>query len=211
EHKEVKTTSSLKSKVSSFFRGNKAPKKAQETTGVKYQVLSEPGAMPSAGIGNSIFYVAPQKPPRSNSPSPVTDSTVIPNDRSSRNKVIIGEYSEEEEKKQLASSTATVDPTRLRRNSLPSSLYDGPPVLNPVTPPKAPESPTSSRDSGINSDSSTPPKLFKLPVPPKPLAVNLAEARRKLRRTDSHTLPRTYTSTAHIKLEQPVLDRNRAN
>ncbi|MDR1139775.1 MAG: hypothetical protein LBJ80_02495 [Rickettsiales bacterium] len=155
EHKKAPT--SLWNRFSSPF---KSSKKSEQPSGAEYQPLSEPDAMPSAEIGNSIFYVAPQKPPRSNSPSPVTDSTVIPNDRSSRNKVIIGEYLEEEEKKQLASSTATVDPARLRRNSSSSSLYDGPPVLKEVTPPKAPESPTSDyvseRSSPNSSGPSTP-------------------------------------------------------
>ncbi|MDG7053143.1 MAG: hypothetical protein LKM45_04645 [Wolbachia endosymbiont of Alcedoecus sp.] len=70
EHKEVKTTSSLKSKVSSLFRGNKSPKKAQETTGVEYQVLPEDTKPPAIVNHNNLS--------RSPSSSSLYDGSPVP-------------------------------------------------------------------------------------------------------------------------------------
>ncbi|MGL9719039.1 MAG: hypothetical protein ACR5K9_10740 [Wolbachia sp.] len=72
-------------------------------------------------------------------------------------------------KYQVLSEPGTMPPATVNRNNLSrspssSSLYDGPPVLTPVVPPKAPESPTSSRDSGMGSGSSTPTGRQSLPV-----------------------------------------------
>ncbi|WP_341816261.1 hypothetical protein [Wolbachia endosymbiont (group B) of Elophila nymphaeata] len=72
EHKEVKAPTSLWSKFSSSLKGGKKPK---EATYIRYQD-SELDQIQSAEIGNSRFYVAPEKPPRSNSTGSLsTDST----------------------------------------------------------------------------------------------------------------------------------------
>ncbi|WP_265041714.1 actin-bundling T4SS effector WalE1 family protein [Wolbachia endosymbiont (group B) of Melanostoma mellinum] len=72
EHKEVKAPTSLWSKFSSSLKGGKKP---EEVTCTGYKRISE-DEMPSAEIGNSRFYVAPEKPPRSNSTGSLsTDST----------------------------------------------------------------------------------------------------------------------------------------
>ncbi|KLT22589.1 hypothetical protein wVul_0954 [Wolbachia endosymbiont of Armadillidium vulgare str. wVulC] len=72
EHKEVKAPTSLWSKLSSSLKGGKKP---EEATYIRYQD-SELDQIQSAEIGNSRFYVAPEKPPRSNSMGSLsTDST----------------------------------------------------------------------------------------------------------------------------------------
>ncbi len=72
EHKEVKAPTSLWSKWSSSLKGGKKP---EEVTCTGYKRISE-DEMQSAEIGNSRFYVAPEKPPRSNSMGSIsTDST----------------------------------------------------------------------------------------------------------------------------------------
>ncbi|WP_265022886.1 actin-bundling T4SS effector WalE1 family protein [Wolbachia endosymbiont (group B) of Ischnura elegans] len=72
EHKEVKAPTSLWSKLSSSLKGGKKP---EEATYIRYQD-SELDQIQSAEIGNSRFYVAPEKPPRSNSTGSLsTDST----------------------------------------------------------------------------------------------------------------------------------------
>ncbi|WP_264375935.1 actin-bundling T4SS effector WalE1 family protein [Wolbachia endosymbiont (group B) of Sphaerophoria taeniata] len=72
EHKEVKAPTSFWSKLSSSLKGGKKP---EEVTCTGYKRISE-DEMPSAEIGNSRFYVAPEKPPRSNSTGSLsTDST----------------------------------------------------------------------------------------------------------------------------------------
>lgn len=72
EHKEVKAPTSLWSKLSSSLKGGKKP---EEATYIRYQD-SELDQIQSAEIGNSRFYVAPEKPPRSNSMGSIsTDST----------------------------------------------------------------------------------------------------------------------------------------
>lgn len=72
EHKEVKEPTSLWSKWSSSLKGGKKP---EEVTCTGYKRISE-DEMQSAEIGNSRFYVAPEKPPRSNSMGSIsTDST----------------------------------------------------------------------------------------------------------------------------------------
>ncbi|UIP92619.1 hypothetical protein JSQ73_005585 [Wolbachia endosymbiont of Anopheles demeilloni] len=72
EHKEVKAPTSLWSKLSSSLKGGKKP---EEATYIRYQD-SELDQTQSAEIGNSRFYVAPEKPPRSNSMGSLsTDST----------------------------------------------------------------------------------------------------------------------------------------
>jgi len=72
EHKEVKAPTSFWSKLSSSLKGGKKP---EEATYIRYQD-SELDQIQSAEIGNSRFYVAPEKPPRSNSMGSLsTDST----------------------------------------------------------------------------------------------------------------------------------------
>ncbi|WP_264330601.1 actin-bundling T4SS effector WalE1 family protein [Wolbachia endosymbiont (group B) of Erebia ligea] len=72
EHKEVKALTSFWSKLSSSLKGGKKP---EEATYIRYQD-SELDQIQSAEIGNSRFYVAPEKPPRSNSMGSLsTDST----------------------------------------------------------------------------------------------------------------------------------------
>lgn len=72
EHKEVKAPTSFWSKLSSLLKGGKKP---EEATYIRYQD-SELDQIQSAEIGNSLFYVAPEKPPRSNSMGSLsTDST----------------------------------------------------------------------------------------------------------------------------------------
>ncbi|WP_374699749.1 hypothetical protein [Wolbachia endosymbiont (group A) of Limnophora tigrina] len=72
EHKEVKAPTSFWSKLSSSLKGGKKP---EEVTCTGYKRISE-DEMLSAEIGNSRFYVAPEKPPRSNSTGSLsTDST----------------------------------------------------------------------------------------------------------------------------------------
>lgn len=72
EHKEVKAPTSFWSKFSSSLKGGKKP---EEATYIRYQD-SELDQIQSAEIGNSRFYVAPEKPPRSNSMGSLsTDST----------------------------------------------------------------------------------------------------------------------------------------
>uniref|UniRef100_A0AAU7YJE7 Uncharacterized protein n=1 Tax=Wolbachia endosymbiont of Oeneis ivallda TaxID=3171168 RepID=A0AAU7YJE7_9RICK len=63
EHKEVKAPTSFWSKLSSSLKGGKKP---EEATYIRYQD-SELDQIQSADRGNSRFYVAPEKPPRSNS------------------------------------------------------------------------------------------------------------------------------------------------
>lgn len=63
EHKEVKAPTSFWSKLSSSLKGGKKP---EEATHIRYQD-SELDQIQSADRGNSRFYVAPEKPPRSNS------------------------------------------------------------------------------------------------------------------------------------------------
>ncbi|WP_349968027.1 hypothetical protein [Wolbachia endosymbiont of Armadillidium arcangelii] len=72
EHKKVNATSSLRNKLPSWLGGKAVP---EEATYISYKdsQLDEQ----SADIGNSRFYVAPEKPPRSNSMGSIsTDSTV---------------------------------------------------------------------------------------------------------------------------------------
>jgi len=57
EHKEAPT--SLWNRFPSPF---KSGKKSEQTSEIKYQPLPKLDAMPSAEIGNSRFYVAPQIP-----------------------------------------------------------------------------------------------------------------------------------------------------
>ncbi|MHC3897366.1 UNVERIFIED_CONTAM: hypothetical protein LBW93_00230 [Wolbachia endosymbiont of Nasonia longicornis] len=72
EHKEVKAPTSFWSKLSSSLKGGKKP---EEATYIRYQD-SELDQIQSAEIGNSRFYVAPEKPPRRNSMGSIsTDST----------------------------------------------------------------------------------------------------------------------------------------
>lgn len=72
EHKEVKAPTSLWSKLSSSRKGGK---KLEEATYIRHQD-SELDQIQSAEIGNRRFYVAPEKPPRSNSMGSLsTDST----------------------------------------------------------------------------------------------------------------------------------------
>uniref|UniRef100_A0A3B0JDS5 Uncharacterized protein n=1 Tax=Wolbachia endosymbiont of Aleurodicus dispersus TaxID=1288877 RepID=A0A3B0JDS5_9RICK len=72
EHKEVKAPTSFWSKLSSSLKGGKKP---EEATYIRYQD-SELDQIQSAEIGNSRFYVAPEKSPRSNSMGSLsTDST----------------------------------------------------------------------------------------------------------------------------------------
>lgn len=72
EHKEVKAPTSLWSKLSSSLKGGKKP---EEVTLTQYERMNA-DEMQSAEIGNSRFYVAPEKPPRSNSMGSIsTDST----------------------------------------------------------------------------------------------------------------------------------------
>lgn len=72
EHKEVKEPTSFWSKWSSSLKGGKKPEKV---TCTGYKRISE-DKMPSAEIRNSHFYVAPEKPLRSNSMGSLsTDST----------------------------------------------------------------------------------------------------------------------------------------
>ncbi|MFP3023541.1 MAG: hypothetical protein ACEY3K_11845 [Wolbachia sp.] len=63
EHKEVKAPTSFWKKLSSSLKGGKKP---EEVTLTQYERMHA-DEMPSAEIGNSHFYVAPEKPPRSNS------------------------------------------------------------------------------------------------------------------------------------------------
>ncbi|MBA8758159.1 hypothetical protein HCR18_03695 [Wolbachia pipientis] len=130
EHKEVKAPSSFREKMPSWLGDKKAPK---ETTNVKYQVLSESDTLPRK-IGNSTFYVAPPKPPRSNSLNSIgTVSTATVSSSGSKD-------------------FAIVNPNRLSRSSSFSG-YDSP-KLTPVDPPKLSRS--SSTDSGFNSSTSSP-------------------------------------------------------
>ncbi|MDR2978057.1 MAG: hypothetical protein LBU56_01235 [Rickettsiales bacterium] len=125
EHKEAPT--SLWNRFPSPF---KSGKKSEQTSEIKYQPLPKLDAMPSAEIGNSRFYVAPQKPPRSNLPSPVAQDAsqeISNNDRSSRNKVIIGKYLEEAEKKQQRPSTSRSDSPDSGRSS-PNSFGSATPI-----------------------------------------------------------------------------------
>lgn len=72
EHKEVKEPTSFWSKLLPSLKGGKKP---EEATYIRYQD-SELDQIQSAEIGNSRFYVAPEKPPRSNSMGSIsTDST----------------------------------------------------------------------------------------------------------------------------------------
>lgn len=72
EHKEVKEPTSYWSKLLPSLKGGKKP---EEATYIRYQD-SELDQIQSAEIGNSRFYVAPEKPPRSNSMGSIsTDST----------------------------------------------------------------------------------------------------------------------------------------
>lgn len=72
EHKKVKAPTSFWKKLSSSLKGGKKP---EEATYIRYQD-SELDQIQSAEIGNSRFYVAPEKPPRSNSTGSLsTDST----------------------------------------------------------------------------------------------------------------------------------------
>ncbi|WP_343288670.1 hypothetical protein [Wolbachia endosymbiont of Encarsia formosa] len=72
EHKEVKASTSFWSKLSSSLKGDKKP---EEATYIRYQDY-ELDQIQSAEIGNSRFYVSPEKPPRSNSMGYLsTDST----------------------------------------------------------------------------------------------------------------------------------------
>jgi len=91
----------FKGKVSSWFGRNKASKKSGGATNVEYQPLSKSDTMPPSG----------------KQPIPVAPP-MIPNDRSSHNKVLIGEYLEEEEKKQQRPSTF--------RGHSPDSGFDSP-------------------------------------------------------------------------------------
>nr|WP_275021325.1 hypothetical protein [Wolbachia endosymbiont of Drosophila tsacasi] len=119
KHKEVKAPSSFREKMPSWLGGKKAP---EETTNVKYQVLSEPGRL-SRQVGESTFYVAPPKPPRSNSPNSIgTVST------------------------DAVSSSGSQEFATVRRSSSSSSLT---PKLTPFASPKVPRSP--STDSGMGS------------------------------------------------------------
>ncbi len=124
KHKEVKTATSLLDKFSSPFKSGKKPKKTSESDTSSRQV------------GESTFYVAPPKPPRSNSLNSIgTVSTdAVPG---------LG-----------SDNFATVNPNRLRRSNSSSSLT---PQLTPAALPKVPGSP--SIDSGMGSGSSTPKKL----------------------------------------------------
>ncbi|BET36399.1 MULTISPECIES: actin-bundling T4SS effector WalE1 family protein [Wolbachia] len=71
EHKEVKAPTSFFGRMFS----SKGSKKPEEVTYIRYQD-SELDQIQSAEIGNSRFYVAPEKPPRSNSMGSIsTDST----------------------------------------------------------------------------------------------------------------------------------------
>lgn len=112
KHKEVKTTAPFK--VPLWLGGKKAP---EETTNVKYQVLSESDTL-SRQVGKSTFYVDPPKPPRSSSLNSIgTGSTATVSDSDSQ-------------------SFATVNPNLLRSNS--SSSLNVSPKLTPVTLPKPP-------------------------------------------------------------------------
>lgn len=72
EHKEVKEPTSFWSKLLPSLKGGKKP---EEATYIRYQD-SELDQIQSAEIGNSRFYVAPEKSPRSNSMGSIsTDST----------------------------------------------------------------------------------------------------------------------------------------
>ena len=72
EHKEVKEPTSFWSKLLPSLKGGKKP---EEATYIRYQD-SELDQIQSAEVGNSRFYVAPEKPPRSNSTGSLsTDST----------------------------------------------------------------------------------------------------------------------------------------
>ena len=72
EHKEVKAPTSFWKKLSSSLKGGKKP---EEVTCTGYKRISE-DEVTFAEIGNSRFYVAPEKPPRSNSMGSIsTDST----------------------------------------------------------------------------------------------------------------------------------------
>ncbi|WP_341818776.1 hypothetical protein [Wolbachia endosymbiont (group B) of Ennomos erosarius] len=130
EHKEVETTSSLRNKLPSLFKDGK---KSEQTTEVKYQDLSEPDTS-SRRVGESTFYVAPPKPPRSNSLNSIgTESTATVSDSDSQDFV-------------------TVDPNRLRRSSSSSSLGGSSSKLTPVDPPKVPGIPSlNSLNDGIGA------------------------------------------------------------
>lgn len=130
EHKEVETTSSLRNKLSSLFKDGK---KSEQTAEVKYQDLSEPDTS-SRRVGESTFYVAPPKPPRSNSLNSIgTESTATVSDSDSQDFV-------------------TVDPNRLRRSSSSSSLGGSSSKLTPVDPPKVPGIPSlNSLNDGIGA------------------------------------------------------------
>lgn len=192
EHKKAPT---FKNKMSSLFRRNKAPKEAKEATEVKYQPLPEPDAMQSAKMGNSTFYVAPQKPPRSNSPSHVSTDDSTPSKPPKRQSV--ADWIKANGQQQ---SLATVDPARLRRNSSSSSL----PVLTTDVLPKAPESPTSSRDSGINSPN---PSGSSTPTERQSLSMKDVEGgnpQTKLRRTNSPYKPEQPSTHMSEQKHTPV-------
>ncbi len=129
ERKEVEAPSSLKEKISSWFGGKKAP---EETTNVKHQDLSALDTL-SRQVGESTFYVAPPKPPKSNSLNSIgTVSTdAVPG---------LG-----------SDNFATVNPSRLRRSNSSSSLSDGSPQLTPVASPELPRSASLTNLSGQNS------------------------------------------------------------
>jgi len=120
KHKKVKQSSG-------FFSRVKRNEPLKEATDIKYQAFSEPDTS-SGQVGESTFYVAPPKPPRSNSLNSIgTVSTATVSDSGSQ-------------------EFATV-----RRSSSSSSLT---PKLTPVASPKVPRSP--STDSGMGSGPSTP-------------------------------------------------------
>ncbi|MBC6685689.1 hypothetical protein H9I48_00170 [Wolbachia pipientis] len=126
KHKKVKQSSG-------FFSRFKRNEPLKEATDIKYQAFSEPDTL-SRQVGGSAFYVAPPKPPRSNSLNSIgTVSTATVSSSGSKD-------------------FATVSPNRLSRSSSFSG-YDSP-KLTPVDPPKLSRS--SSTDSGFNSSTSSP-------------------------------------------------------
>ncbi|MFP3015324.1 MAG: hypothetical protein ACEY3B_03305 [Wolbachia sp.] len=126
KHKKVKQSSG-------FFSRFKRNEPLKEATDIKYQAFSEPDTS-SRQVGESAFYVAPPKPPRSNSLNSIgTVSTATVSSSGSKD-------------------FATVSPNRLSRSSSFSG-YDSP-KLTPVDPPKLSRS--SSTDSGFNSSTSSP-------------------------------------------------------
>lgn len=187
----------LYSSVSNMF--NTAEKKANRP--------SLKGLIRSLPSFPSLERKSPKQPDNSSSPVNSTDDSSAPkkvvplkasDDRSSRNKVIIGEYLEEEEKKQqspVTSSTATVNPNLLRRNSSSGSLYDGPPVLTRVNPPKAPESPASSRDSGVTLSGPSTPTLRQSPSLKEEFDAELAKRLEKLSTSSNKPVKQQPPST----------------